>query len=1010
MFEGLSLGSREQSVKVCLWSILVALCMATQVTASRAQNTIHVPADQPTIQAGINAASNGDTVLVAPGTYTENLDFKGKAITVTSGATDSAGAAYTVITGNQQAPAIIFQSGETRASVLNGFTIQNGLTGIYLPSSSATISNNLITSNIACGIAATGQAAGPLITGNTISHTRYIPNVNCITNSQPYGQFNASARDDAIWLLEAGNVEITANTIENNGVLIQTQGTIPEPLGEGIFSESVSSTTAIIVKSNVVVSNYLDDAAISIGQAINVTVAQNLVANNVSTESSASGIAANGGGGFAKPGSIYSLVIVNNTSYGNINVDDPLKNPAQTGNQGDFNTGQTIVNPFVIENNLFIATDKFGTVSCGASANSQIVYSNDDAFYAGAAQPSMCQGTGSGNLAADPEFLSPSTNNFFTQRTSPVVASGDVYAMDLPATDLAGKNRTVCGTVDMGVYEIHPIPAISLSSSPNPSVGGSSVTINASVAGNCNVPTGILTFYAGSAVLGTATLNSAGQAIFSTAALTVGSDTITATYPGDFNFDPSTSSPLIQVVTGYPTAMTLQVAPNPAKAFQSISFTGVVTSKFGVPSGTISFYTGTNLLGSAPVNGSGVASITLSNLGAGSYRVSAVYNASILFAASTSPIVQEVVNGVPTAIALSATPNPSSFGQSVNFTATVTVPQSTSIPTGSVTFEDGGTVFATAALSSSGIAAVSISSLAIGSHTITAAFGGSANDNPSMSNTVTQVVVPAPNVVILTGSPNPANVGETVTFVASVTPVLSGLAAPTGTITFTDQSGVLGTVPLNNGQAVFTTNSLAAGTHSVTAAFAGSGNYSGSISATLLEVIQNHDFSIVLASPSITVKSGQTASVNILLTSVGSYAGTLTLNAAQVPLYGSASFSPGSVSLVSSGSASSLITIQTAQLPPGVAVNSKAGGFRGMPVLFAALATLPFALFRRRSRLPSLLAIFVAFALLFPTTGCTNISLTLNKIVPGTYVIPITAADPGNQLTHSTNLTLIVTP
>src|SRR6516164_7182077 len=79
-----------------------------------AQNTIKVPADQPTIQAAINAANSGDTVLVSPGTYYENINFNGKAITVTS----SDGAAKTIIDG-RATPAVgtvNFTSGELRAS------------------------------------------------------------------------------------------------------------------------------------------------------------------------------------------------------------------------------------------------------------------------------------------------------------------------------------------------------------------------------------------------------------------------------------------------------------------------------------------------------------------------------------------------------------------------------------------------------------------------------------------------------------------------------------------------------------------------------------------------------------------------------------------------------------------------------------------------------------------------------------------------------------------------------
>jgi hypothetical protein len=105
-----------------LAAALVVWISLLAVGSVAAATVIHVPADQPNIQAGINAAQNGDIVLVSPGTYIENIDFNGKAIIVKS----SNGPAVTVIDGGGVSSVVTFSSNETSSAVLNGFTLQHG--------------------------------------------------------------------------------------------------------------------------------------------------------------------------------------------------------------------------------------------------------------------------------------------------------------------------------------------------------------------------------------------------------------------------------------------------------------------------------------------------------------------------------------------------------------------------------------------------------------------------------------------------------------------------------------------------------------------------------------------------------------------------------------------------------------------------------------------------------------------------------------------------------------------
>lgn len=125
--------------------------------------TIHVPGDYPTIQAGINAAVDGDTVMVANGTYTgtgnKNLDFGGKAILVTS----ENGAESCVIDCQNSGRAFWFHYGETSSSVVSGFTMKNGSNGgIFLYNCSPIIRHCIIKDNNGRGISC--SVAAPTIT------------------------------------------------------------------------------------------------------------------------------------------------------------------------------------------------------------------------------------------------------------------------------------------------------------------------------------------------------------------------------------------------------------------------------------------------------------------------------------------------------------------------------------------------------------------------------------------------------------------------------------------------------------------------------------------------------------------------------------------------------------------------------------------------------------------------------------------------------------------------------
>ena len=185
------------------------------------------------------------------------------------------------------------------------------------------------------------------------------------------------------------------------------------------------------------------------------------------------------------------------------------------------------------------------------------------------------------------------------------------------------------------------------------------------------------------------------------------------------------------------------------------------------------------------------------------------------------------VGQATTTTALASSLNPSTYGASVTLTATVT----SSGATGAMTFKDGGTTIGTATIGH-GSGTLVISSLAVGSHSLTAVYGGATNYLTSTSSLLTQIVNRATSTVALVSSLNPSISGNSITLTATVTP-----STATGTITFKDGSAAIGTATLGHASGSYTTTSLAVGSHSLTAVYGGNVNELSGTSAILAQVV-----------------------------------------------------------------------------------------------------------------------------------------------------------------------------
>jgi hypothetical protein len=262
-------------------------------------------------------------------------------------------------------------------------------------------------------------------------------------------------------------------------------------------------------------------------------------------------------------------------------------------------------------------------------------------------------------------------------------------------------------------------------------------------------------------------------------------------------------------------------------------------------------------------------------------------------------------NLTPTTTTVSSSTNPSTYGQQVTFTATV----SPSAATGTVQFFDGSTSLGTSSVSGGGTASLSTSILSAASHSITAAYSGDSIYSGNTSPALTQTVNKATTSTAVTSSLNPSTYAQSVTFTATVSP-----SAATGTVQFFDGSTSLGTAPLSGGKASLSTSSLSVGSHSITASYGGDSNDAPSTSNTLTQTVNptGADFTISVSPPSQTVTRGSSTSYTVTVTPVNSFTGNVSLSVSGLPARATGSFTPPSIT-ITGGSGSSTLTVLTSR-------------------------------------------------------------------------------------------------
>jgi hypothetical protein len=561
--------------------------------------------------------------------------------------------------------------------------------------------------------------------------------------------------------------------------------------------------------------------------------------------------------------------------------------------------------------------------------------------------------------------------------------------------------------------QVQQVSPVTVSSSANPAIAGTSVTFTATIAAAAGAAaTGTVTFKDGGVAIGMATLSAGGVGTLSTTGLAVGMHSITVVYSGDVNNQAATSSALQETVQTAGTTVTLGSSANPSLNTAALTLTATVVGTGGTVTGTVTFQDGATVLGTSAVNASGIATLVVNGLAPGQHPILASYGGDAADVPSTSAALAENIVQATT-LALVSNDNPAAVLDAVTYTATVTNGGGTAA-TGAVVFKDGAAVLGTVTLNAAGVASFTVPAIANGAHTITASYGGDALNMASTSAALSEAVQMRPTTNTLSASSTSLSGGQQVTLISVVR--YAGPVMPTGMVTFVSNGITLGTSVVDNtGVATLTVNLLTSAP-TVTASYSGDAVYTASTSVpTAITVAPPTQFTMKLAPAAVTVVTQQHSTTMLTLTSLNGFTDTLNLGCVGLPFAATCTFTKTAVALTANGTQTIQVVVDTGSpLTSGSQARLEPKG----PGSMAAICWLPgglalgFAFWKRRRLMRgSLAGMLMALALLgiasAGLTGCGG--LHINGTPAGTYTFQVSATGLGSGVSQAIDVTLTVT-